>query len=197
MSERPFIPGLEAIVLAAGAGRRFGGGKMLAPWRGAPLIHAALRSASAAPVRSVTVVLGADADAVEEAVRAFPAPCPVQLVRAEDWALGLSASLHAGAAALPPGTLAAFVFLGDMPRVPASVLSPLAEAVLSGAPAAAPVFEGRRGHPVVLGRELLAKLHTLTGDTGARRLLEDVPIAEVECLCDGVVFDIDTPNRLS
>ena len=51
---------LDAVVLAAGAAARFGGGKLLAPWRGGLLIEAALDAAFAAPVRSVVLVTGAD-----------------------------------------------------------------------------------------------------------------------------------------
>ena len=190
------IPGFHALVLAAGAGSRFGGGKLTAPWRGAPLIHAALRSAAAAPVEAVTVVLGSDAEGVRAAARTFAASSPLRFVKAADWSLGLSASLRAGVAALPADAEAAFVFLGDMPCIPASVLPPLASAVLAGAPAAAPTHQGRRGHPVLLGRALLNRVSTLTGDEGARRLLNTVHVAEVVSLSEGVLFDVDTPNAL-
>ena len=104
----------EAIVLAAGAGVRFGGGKLLAPYQGAPLLHAALAAAQAAPVRSVTVVTGAGAEAVSAAVRAF-AP-EIRIVHATDHAEGMAASLRAGVATLAVDTEGAFLFLGDMPR---------------------------------------------------------------------------------
>ena len=55
---------VEAILLAAGTGSRFGGGKLLAPWGDGLLIEAALTTALAAPVRSVTVVTGADSEKV-------------------------------------------------------------------------------------------------------------------------------------
>jgi len=185
-----------AVVLAAGSASRFGGGKLLAPWQGAPLLHAALAAARAAPVSSVTVVTGADAPAVSACARAFdPA---VRLVHAADHAEGLAASLRAGIAGLPPETDAAFVFLGDMPRVPHAVLRPLAEAVLAGAPAAAPVFAGTRGNPVVLGRSLFGEVAALTGDIGARPLLQQLGarLALVEAPDDGVLFDVDRREDL-
>lgn len=187
---------IAAIVLAAGSASRFGGRKLLADWRGAPLLHAALAAAAAAPVTSVTVVTGADAGPVAEAVRAFDPG--IRLVHAADHAEGMAASLRAGVAALPPDTEAAFVFLGDMPRVPHAVLRPLAEAVLAGAPAAAPTFGGRRGNPVVLSRSLFAQALALAGDTGARPILEGlgVRLALVESPDDGVLFDVDRPADL-
>ena len=186
-----------AVVLAAGSASRFGGGKLLAPWRGAPLLHAALAAARAAPATSITVVTGADAEAVGACARAFDPR--IRLVHADDHAEGMAASLRAGIAALPPGTTAAFVFLGDMPRVPHVVLGPLAQAVADGAPAAAPLFEGRRGNPVVLGRELFPAVAALTGDVGARPVLQALGarLALVEAPDDGVLFDVDEPGDLT
>lgn len=180
-----------ALVLAAGSGSRFGGGKLLADWRGAPLLQAALAAARAAPVGSVTVVTGADAEAVEAVVRRFdPA---IGIVHAPDHAEGMGASLRTGIAALPAGVAGAFVFLGDMPRVPHAVLAPLAQAVAAGAPAAAPVFEGRRGNPVVLSAALFPQIAALEGDTGARAVLQSLGdrLALIPAPDDGVLFDVD------
>jgi molybdenum cofactor cytidylyltransferase len=186
----------EAVVLAAGAGSRFGGGKLLAPLGEGVLLHGALRAAFAAPVRAVTVVVGADAERVAQAARAFDVR--VKVVAAEDHASGMAASLKAGVASLGDDVDAAFVFLGDMPRVPVSVLGRLAEAVSQGAPAAAPVFDGRRGNPVVLSRALFVEIAQLTGDMGARKVLDALGdrLALVEADDDGVLFDVDRPEDL-
>ena len=185
-----------SLVLAAGAGSRFGGGKLLAQYRGAPLLHAALAAARAAPADEITVVTGADAGAVAAAVAAFdPA---IRIVHAPDHAEGMAASLRTGIASLGPQVEAAFVFLGDMPRVPHAVLAPLAQAVAAGAPAAAPVFQGRRGNPVVLGRALFGEVAQLRGDLGARPILQRLgaEVALVEADDDGVLFDVDEPGDL-
>jgi len=186
-----------AVVLAAGSASRFGGGKLLAGYRGAPLLHGALAAARAAPVGQIVVVTGADAEAVGACARAFDPE--VRLVHAADHAEGMAASLRAGVAALPGDVAGAFVFLGDMPRVPQAVLQPLAEAVAAGAPAAAPVFTGRRGNPVVLGRELFADVARLAGDVGARPVLHGLGarLALVEAPDDGVLFDVDERTDLS
>lgn len=185
-----------ALVLAAGSGSRFGGGKLLADWHGAPLLHGALAAARAAPVGSITVVTGADAAAVEAAARAFDPE--VRVVHAPDHAEGMAASLRAGVAALPGDAAGVFVFLGDMPRVPHAVLAALAQAVAAGAPAAAPVFGGVRGNPVVLSRSLLPQVAALKGDVGARPILKALGarLAQVEAPDDGVLFDVDAPADL-
>jgi molybdenum cofactor cytidylyltransferase len=187
----------EAVVLAAGSGSRFGGGKLLAPWRGEPLVMAAVRAALAAPVGGVTVVTGADAEAVGAAARAVDPR--VRVVHAADHAEGMGASLRTGIGSLPDDAAAALVFLGDMPRVPQAVLAPLVAAVAAGAPAAAPVFGGRRGNPVCLAAGLFPQLLALTGDAGARRILDALGerLALVEAPDDGVLFDVDRPEDLS
>ncbi|MET0272004.1 MAG: nucleotidyltransferase family protein [Phenylobacterium sp.] len=187
----------EAVVLAAGSGVRFGGGKLLTAYRAGVLLDAALGAAFAAPVRAVTVVTGADSAAVTDAALTFDPT--VQIVHAHDHAEGMGASLRAGIASLPDDTTGVFVFLGDMPRVPIEVLKPLAEAVAAGAPAAAPVWQGRRGNPVVLARELFPALLDLTGDTGARAVLQGLGerLALIEAPDDGVLFDVDEPGDLA
>lgn len=186
----------EAIVLAAGSGSRFGGGKLLAAWGPGVLLEGALAAAFAAPVRSVTVVIGADAAAVAAAARSFDPR--VLVVHAPDYAEGMGASLRTGVASLPGDADGAFVFLGDMPRVPTIVLRRMAEAVVGGAQAAAPIFEGRRGNPVLLGRALFPELLALTGDAGARGVLQALGdrLALIDSPDDGVLFDVDQPADL-
>ena len=193
---------LDAIVLAGGAGKRFGGGKLLAPWRDGLLIEAALDAAFAAPVRSVILVTGADDGvmpvALEYALREGEAT-RLKIVHAHDHAEGMGASLRAGVTSLPADCDGVFVFLGDMPRVPANVPALLATALRNGAPAAVPVFEGRRGHPALFGAALFGDLRGLAGDEGARSVLKrlDAAVAEVPAPSNGILFDVDTPDALS
>lgn len=197
--EAPILEGpvLEAIVLAAGSGTRFGGGKLTAAWDAGVLLEGALAAAFAAPVRSVTVVIGADAQAVATAARAFD-PRAV-IVHAPDHAEGMGASLRTGIASLPADADGVFVFLGDMPRVPASVLPSMAQALIKGALAVAPTFNGRRGNPVLLDRTLFPQLLALTGDAGARGVLQDLGarLVLIESPDDGVLFDVDEPSDLN
>lgn len=195
--------GFEAVVLAAGSGSRFGGGKLTAPHVAGVLLDGALAAAFAAPVRSVTLVTGADAEAVGAAAEAFARKVGqggrLRRVHAADHANGMAHSLRAGIAALPPDAAGAFVFLGDMPRVPREVLAPMAEAVRAGAAASAPTFQGRRGHPVLVSRALFPGLLALTGDAGARRILDGLGerLALVEAPDDGVLFDVDQRSDLA
>jgi molybdenum cofactor cytidylyltransferase len=189
---------LDAVVLAAGAGSRFGGGKLVSPWRDGVLLDGALATAFAAPARTVTVAWGADARVVA-AAEAFAArtgqAARLRLVHAERHAEGMAETLKAAIASLPADSDGAFVFLGDMPRVPPAVLPDLAGAVAGGARAAAAVFDGQRGHPVLFSASLFPRLMTLGGDRGAAAVLAELGpgLALVATTDDGVLFDVDRP----
>ena len=192
---------LEALVLAAGAGARFGGGKLTAPWRGRPLIEAALAAAFASPSRSVILVTGSDeavARVASDFAQAHGAAGRLVLVHAADHAEGMAASLRAGLAALPADTDAALLFLGDMPRIPLETPPRLAAALTNKVLAAAPTYEGARGHPVLFRRNLFAALAGLSGDQGGRRILDGLG-ARLALVADedpGVLFDVDLPQDL-
>ncbi|HEY1930271.1 MAG TPA: nucleotidyltransferase family protein [Caulobacteraceae bacterium] len=191
----------EAILLAAGSGRRFGGGKLLAPWRGRPLIEASLVAALAAPVRRVVLVTGAEltvGEVARECAERNKQSARLSVVHAPDHAEGMGASLRTGAAALEPHCAGAFVFLGDMPAIPPDIGPRLAQALADGALAAAPTFHGRRGHPALFSAVLIPDLARSSGDEGARRVLQSLGdrLALVETNSPGVLTDIDTPQDL-
>ncbi len=180
---------LRAIVLAAGAGRRFGGPKQLAQVRGRPLIEHALALVAAwDPI----VVLGARADAI----RAGADLGGAEIVVAADWAEGQAASLRRGVAAAGDvdGVL---VCLADQPGLTAAVLDgTVARFDPAACDAVRPRFAGIPGHPVLLGRAVLAGVPGLQGDAGARGLLAGARV----CLwdADGLAdpADVDTPDAL-
>ena len=187
---------LHALVLAGGAGVRFGGAKLSAPWRGAPLVAAAMAAAFASPAQAVTLVTGADV--ALDAVLRRAEPRPFEVTHAADWSKGLSASLRAGWRSLPAGTRGVFMFLGDMPRVPHDMAAELTTPLARGALAAAPVCGGRRGHPVLAARALSAAVEGLRGDEGLGAILKGLGdrLALVPTLDDGVLFDVDTRDAL-
>jgi molybdenum cofactor cytidylyltransferase len=192
---------LEAIVLAAGAGRRFGGRKLLAAFEGRPLIAAGLDTAFAAPVRRVWVATDGDPELsaiARDHAQSLGREEDLEVVVVTDAAEGMGASLRTMVAALPEETAGAFVFLGDMPRIPPALAQTLAEALAAGFDLAAPRFAGRRGHPVLFGRACFPTLLALTGDAGARDLLSAAGerLALVESSDAGVLFDVDRPEDL-
>ena len=174
-----------AIVLAAGQGSRFGSNKLLAPLEGEPLVHHALRAACAAPVGRVVLVARA----------ALPPWADPRLVTIEGGAT-LSASLRAGLTAVADCDQA-FVFLGDMPRVPHDLAAKLGEAI-GGALAAVPDVNGEPGHPVLLSAPAFALAAKLEGDEGLGRLLRGrADVVRLPVDDSGAKTDVDTPAALS
>jgi molybdenum cofactor cytidylyltransferase len=191
---------LEAIVLAAGAGRRFGGGKLRALFKGRALIEGALAAAFAAPVRTVSVAIGDD-PALIELIEAFAAARGetgrLRLIPVPDADEGIAASLRAAVAALPAE--GALVFLGDMPSIPTGLAADLAAALDAGTDLAAPFVDGRRGHPVLFGRAWFPRLLALSGDTGGQAILTEAGdrLVRVETDDPGALFDVDRREDLA
>lgn len=180
---------LVALVLAAGAARRFGGDKLAAEFRGEPLVAHAIRAARAAPVERVIVVCGPGL-----AVGDWTGAPAVEALRIDS--AELSQSLKAGVAAAGQ-TDGVFVFLGDMPLAPHDIAGRLATA-LGDSFAAIPRHGGVNGHPVLLSRRAFAAVAGLSGDEGAGRLLRDrddvvfVPVDDA-----AILLDVDRPDDLA
>jgi molybdenum cofactor cytidylyltransferase len=169
--------------------------KLLERLDGGPLVVRAVDALLASSARPVLVVTGHQA----EAVRAALAGRDVETVDNPRHAEGMASSLRAGVAALPPGVAGALVCLADMPRVRAEHVGALLEAFDPdrGGSICVPVHAGRRGHPVLFAARHFAELLQLSGDRGARALLEARPdvVREVPVDDDGVLVDIDTPEE--
>jgi len=104
---------------------------------------------------------------------------------------GMGASLAAGVRATPDAE-GWIVALADMPWIAPSTVEALARRIDAGASIVAPVFRGRRGHPVGFGAMHRAALSALDGDIGARRLLDTNDVASIEVDDAGIIADIDT-----
>jgi CTP:molybdopterin cytidylyltransferase MocA len=174
------------LVLAAGAGLRFGAPKQLALLHGQPLLAHVIGTARAV-LDPVVVVLGAHAGDILASM-----PVPGAIV-CDDWQAGQSASLRAGVAALA-GHDEVMVLLGDQP-----LLTPLVihgTLGLQGHDAARPTYDGVPGHPVLLGPRVLAAVADLRGDVGARDLLSRFRVRTWEAGHLADPTDIDTPDQL-
>jgi molybdenum cofactor cytidylyltransferase len=183
---------IGGLVLAAGAGRRFGGTKQLAELDGRPLLSYAVEAMLAVPaVWPVVVVLGHDA----ERIRARIGFGDATTVVCDDWAEGSSASLRCGIAALGPVD-AAVITLGDQPFITPQVIAAVLDHHDGRHDAVRATYGGEPGHPVLVGRRLLDRAGDLTGDAGFRPLLEARRVRTFEAghLCDPT--DIDTREEL-
>lgn len=178
---------VAGLVLAAGAGTRLGAPKALLRMGGQTLAERAVGVLREGGCRPVVVVAGARPLELDGA----------QVVLNPDWDTGMGSSLRAGLAALSEVDVEAVVVtLVDMPGVSAeAVRRVVARARAAGLPAALVMadYDGRRGHPVLFGREHWAGIaSTAVGDVGARAYLKTREVAVVGCADVASDDDIDT-----
>jgi CTP:molybdopterin cytidylyltransferase MocA len=193
------MSGVSAILLAAGAGSRFGGGKLLAPFRGRPLIEVALSELRRAPVDEIIVVVGAKAGAEGERLRRISTAYETRIAENPHWAEGMSTSVRAGLWACGLETRAAVVLLGDQPLVGAGAVERLVEAFEAGAEVAVATYDGEPRNPVLFARRVWPLLlREMSGDRGARVVLKRHPELVTEVPCDDVAdpADVDTVEDL-
>jgi molybdenum cofactor cytidylyltransferase len=179
---------IVAILLAAGAGTRFGGGKLLHPLADGVAIAAhAARNLIAAGLNVTAVVPPGDFPLAEmlEQEGCFVTVC-------RDAARGMGASFAHGIATERDAD-GWVIALGDMPSITPATIASVVAALNAGATIVAPQFHGQRGHPVGFGAALCGELIALTGDTGARDVLARHRDALTLIVCDdpGVLYDID------
>ena len=174
---------VAGLLLAAGAGARFGGPKALVEIDGERLVDRGIRLLRDGGCNPVVVVLGA---AVVEVAGA-------RVVVAPDWEIGMSASLRAGLAVVDAD--AVVVALVDQPWVGAEAVRRLV--ALAGAEAAVACYDGEPRNPVLLARSVWPELD-LHGDAGARAWLRGNPsrVQLVDCTGTGSPADVDTPADL-
>lgn len=191
-------PAAIGLLLAAGAGTRMGGPKALVvDADGRPWLHTAVDALRDGGCDHVVVVLGAEAERAAEVV----ADLAVTVVVADDWAAGMSASLRAGLLAADRGRLdhprefgVVVVTLVDLPDVDRHVVSRVLAAVGTDPSALGrAVYDGRPGHPVVIGLDHLAGvLESTRGDHGARDYLREQGLTLVECADLASGRDVDS-----
>jgi molybdenum cofactor cytidylyltransferase len=182
-----------AILLAAGAAKRFGGGKLLHPLAdGTPLGVASARNLLAALPDVVAVVRPGD-DELAHALEA--AGCEVTVCAEAVRGMGNSLA-HAVAARRDAGGWV--IALADMPSIKPATIAAVARAIEEGAPLAAPLFQGQRGHPVGIGERFRNDLLKLDGDAGARDIVaaHQDELVLIECGDPGVLLDIDKRGDL-
>jgi len=183
---------IAAVVLAAGLSRRMGQAKLLLPLDGRAIVRHAVEAVLAGGVDSVWVVSGPDVEPIEAAL----AGLDVQLVVNPAPQEGQAGSVRAGIAALPATADSALIALGDQPALAPSIIPALLAARrTSSRPIVAPRYRDGQGNPVLFKREIFPELLRLTGDQGARPVIQKEP-ARVEWVELDLPMppDVDTPG---
>lgn len=199
MTEGPIGTGVAAILLAAGSSRRFGAdNKLLAEIDGVPLVVRAARALTSSRARDVIVVTGHEV----ERITAVLTGLPVRFVFNGHHSDGIGTSVAAGIAAVNPEDAGALVVQADMPN-----LSPeLADRLIAqfqaerGEAIVVPVDrQGAQGNPVLWPRPCFAELARLSGDRGAKALLQRAEFRIVQLAVEQpqAFLDIDTVAELA
>jgi molybdenum cofactor cytidylyltransferase len=185
---------LRAILLAAGSATRFGSPKLLAPWRGRPmLLHAIDTLLEVVHCDRLVVVLGADADRLEPLVQ----QAAVSVVLNPDHASGMASSLRAGLASVPPECPAVLLALADQVAITPDDLRCLIDHWLEQpARIAAAGYDGIVGVPAIFPATMFEELRGVTGDRGAREVLRR-GAGQVDVVAmPAAAVDVDTPADL-
>ena len=182
---------VAGIILAAGSSSRLGRPKQLLPFRGQTVLECVVDSALASPLDKVVVVLGHQAEELNRLLTGRD----LRVVFNSDYQKGQSSSIKAGLRAVREEVDAVLFLLGDQPLVSPKTIGLILSAYQSNPrPIVLPLFDGRRGNPVLFDHRTFARIAALAGDVGARVLFKEFAeqILEVPLLDSAIHLDIDT-----
>ncbi len=182
---------LSAIVLAAGESKRMGKTKQLLPWGDSTIIERVVSNVLESEAGEIIVVLGCQAHSIAPRL----ADKPVKVVLNRDYRLGMSASIKCGLEHTSKDSDGVMIVLGDQPLIGTETINRLiGEFARSRRGIVFPVYKKRMGHPVIFAARYKPELSGLTGDFGAKKIIESHPedILEVEVNSESVIIDINT-----
>jgi molybdenum cofactor cytidylyltransferase len=185
---------ISAILLAAGESNRMGQPKQLMPFDQSTIVERTIDNLLNSAVSETIVVLGYR----EQDVRKTIADQPVKIAINPDYQQGMSASVIAGLKQVDKRAQAVLIALGDQPFVDSQTINTLVEAfIANNRGIIIPVYQGRRGNPVIFAIKYKGELWNLKGDIGGREIINHHPddVLEVAVNCEGVLLDIDTAEN--
>lgn len=196
---REVVTPVTAVILAAGEGRRMGQPKQLLPWGVRTVLGETLHQVSHSLVHETIVVTGHEAETISAELARFDGWPPPRLIHNARYREGeMLSSLQTAVKQLDEGVTAVLVILADQPMIASSTYDQLLVAFWEGkGELIAPVFNGRRGNPVLIGRHYFDELLRLPVGAAPRALLQAHPDAlyllPVET--ESVICDLDTSEE--
>jgi molybdenum cofactor cytidylyltransferase len=187
---------IAALILAAGQSRRMGDrNKLLEEIDGKALAVSVADAARSSKARPIIVVTGFESERIETALTGHD----MIFTHNPDYAQGMSTSLRRGLDTLPSDIQGVVVCLGDMPHLKAHHINRLIDAFDPVTrPICVPVAGGKRGNPVLWGRQFFEELKAVDGDTGGRDVIHrhQDKVRSVAIEDEAVLLDIDSPEEL-
>ena len=187
---------LAAVILSGGASSRMGSPKALLPYQGRPFLEHLLEVTSHREIGARRVVLGAYAEPIAKAVNLKAD----EVVINHEWEKGQLTSIQAALRSLPPGTEGILLCLIDHPLISSALVQELIEQFhKTKSPIVLPVYEGRRGHPVIFSASLYDELLRAPLETGARAVVwaHKGEIDEVRTNEEGCVLNLNDPETMN
>jgi molybdenum cofactor cytidylyltransferase len=187
---------LAAVILSGGASSRMGSPKALLPFQGRPFLEHLLEVTAHREIGARRVVLGGDAEPIAKAVNLKAD----EIVINPEWEKGQLSSVQAALRSLPPGTDGMLLCLIDHPLISSALVRELIEQFYkTKSPIVLPVYEGRRGHPVIFSASLYDELLNAALETGARAVVwaHKGEIEEVRTNEEGCVLNLNDPETMN
>ncbi|WP_420550030.1 NTP transferase domain-containing protein [Curvivirga sp.] len=186
------------VVLAAGQSRRMGkDNKLLTQYNNKALLDHAMECVQETNVDYITVVTGHNPKEIDVILSKYK----VSIVHNPDYETGIASSLKAGISNLPDDCDAAMICLSDMPLLSPQDLELVfaSFSVEDNREICIPTFEGKRGNPVLIGKRFFSEIMELSGDIGAKPIINAYPdsVCEVPMPNDAILVDTDTPEALN
>jgi molybdenum cofactor cytidylyltransferase len=180
-----------AIILAAGESKRMGSPKMLLPFKGRSMIENVISNVSKSKADEIIVVLGAYFDELSLLMKRLD----VSYCFNDNYMKGMLSSVQCGFKNLPQDYKAALVFQGDQPLIPPAVVDRVIDEYIHSCKGIiVPVFNSRRGHPLLVDKKYRGEIEKLLPDEGLHSLLDKFgeDLLEVETGEPGILRDFDT-----